>query len=78
MRIVIAPDSFKESLTSLEVAKAIESGICEVFPDAECIKIPVADGGEGMLQSLIDATQGTKHYLITTERTPACRRMAIA
>ncbi|GAA4649472.1 glycerate kinase [Kistimonas scapharcae] len=58
MKIVIAPDSFKECLTALEVAKAIEEGILSVLPDAECIKVPVADGGEGTARSLVDATGG--------------------
>ncbi|MCQ9124054.1 glycerate kinase [Rodentibacter caecimuris] len=58
MKIVIAPDSFKESLTALEVATAIEIGFKRVFPDAEYVKLPMADGGEGTVQSLVDATQG--------------------
>lgn len=58
MKIVIAPDSFKESLTALEVAEAIEMGFRKVFPDAEYIKVPMADGGEGTVQSMVDATQG--------------------
>ncbi|MDH2997558.1 glycerate kinase [Pasteurellaceae bacterium LFhippo2] len=59
MKIVIAPDSFKESLTALEVAESIEKGFKRVFPDAICQKVPMADGGEGSVQSLIDATQGS-------------------
>lgn len=47
MKIVIAPDSFKESLTALEVAEAIETGFKKVFPQAEYVKLPMADGGEG-------------------------------
>lgn len=58
MKIVIAPDSFKESLTALEVAAAIEIGLKKVMPDAEYVKVPMADGGEGTVQSLIDATEG--------------------
>ena len=61
MKIIIAPDSFKESLTALEVAEAIEAGLKTVLPHAECVKIPMADGGEGTVQSLIDATSGTLH-----------------
>lgn len=66
MKIVIAPDSFKESLSAMEVANAIESGLKTVFPHAQYIKIPMADGGEGTVQSLIDATQGK---LVHTEAT---------
>jgi glycerate kinase len=58
MKIVIAPDSFKESLTALEASEAIEKGFRKLLPDAEIIKVPMADGGEGIVQSLIDATNG--------------------
>ncbi|WHY75187.1 glycerate kinase [Neobacillus sp. WH10] len=58
MKIVIAPDSFKESLSALEVADAIEKGFKRHFPHAEYLKIPMADGGEGTVQSLVDATGG--------------------
>lgn len=59
MKIVIAPDSFKESLTAMQAADAIEQGFKEVFPEAQYVKIPMADGGEGTVQSLVDATDGT-------------------
>ncbi|OAQ13763.1 glycerate kinase [Bibersteinia trehalosi Y31] len=59
MKIIIAPDSFKESLTALEVANAIEQGFKHVFPYAEFCKVPMADGGEGSVQSLVDATNGS-------------------
>ncbi|TEW52430.1 glycerate kinase [Psychromonas algicola] len=58
MKIVIAPDSFKESLTAKQVCTAIETGFKRVFPDAMYCSLPVADGGEGTVQSLVDATQG--------------------
>ncbi len=58
MKIVIAPDSFKGSLTALHVAEAIEVGLHRVFPDAAIEKVPMADGGEGTVQSLVDATSG--------------------
>ncbi|REG83873.1 glycerate kinase [Marinomonas pollencensis] len=58
MKIVIAPDSFKESLSALGVSNAIEAGFRQVFPDAEYVKVPMADGGEGTVQSMIDATEG--------------------
>jgi len=58
MKIVIAPDSFKENLTSLEVASEIEQGLRRVWPHAEFVKVPMADGGEGTVQSLVDATGG--------------------
>jgi glycerate 2-kinase len=58
MKIVIAPDSFKESLTALEAATAIEAGMKKILPEASFVKVPMADGGEGTVQSLVDATQG--------------------
>ena len=59
-KIVIAPDSFKESLSALQVAQCIENGFKTAFPNAEYIKIPVADGGEGMVDTLLEAAHGTK------------------
>lgn len=58
MKIVIAPDSFKESLSALEAASAIEAGFREIFPDAQYVKVPVADGGEGTVEAMIAATDG--------------------
>jgi glycerate 2-kinase len=58
VKIVIAPDSFKESLSALEVAESIEKGFKRVIPDAEYINVPMADGGEGTVKSLVDATGG--------------------
>lgn len=58
MKIVVAPDSFKGSLSALQAAEAIEQGMGKVFPDANIKKIPMADGGEGTAQSLVDATGG--------------------
>ncbi|MDR7239065.1 glycerate kinase family protein [Neobacillus drentensis] len=56
---LLAPDSFKESMTAKEVCEAMEIGIKRAIPDAECIHVPMADGGEGTVQSLVDATEGT-------------------
>jgi glycerate kinase len=56
---VIAPDSFKESMTALEVADAVETGFQKNFSDWEYVKVPMADGGEGTVQSLVDATNGS-------------------
>jgi len=60
MKIVIAPDSFKESLTAMAVANEIEAGFREFFPDAQYVKLPVADGGEGTVQAMIDASGGRR------------------
>lgn len=58
MRIVIAPDSFKGSLSAREAADAIARGIRGALPDADIVAIPMADGGEGTTQALVDATGG--------------------
>ena len=63
MKFVLAPDSFKDSLTAQEVARAMEAGIHKVFPDAHCVQIPMADGGEGTTQSLVDATGGSLYHV---------------
>ena len=62
MKFVLAPDSFKESMTAKEVCKAMEAGLKVAFPDAEFIHVPMADGGEGTVQSLIDATDGEIYH----------------
>ena len=56
---VLAPDSFKESMTAKEVCIAMEAGIKKVYPNAKFIHVPMADGGEGTVQSLVNATGGT-------------------
>ena len=58
MKVVAAVDSFKGSMTSLEVAAAFEKGVKKVYKDAEFIKIPLADGGEGTVKALIDNLDG--------------------
>ncbi|MGR3742352.1 glycerate kinase family protein [Companilactobacillus sp. DQM5] len=58
MKIVIAPDSFKNSLTAKEVADNIEIGFKKGLPEAEYVKVPMADGGEGTVQSMVDARNG--------------------
>jgi len=58
MKIVVAPDSFKESLRAKEVAEIIEEGIKRVFPQVEVIKVPLADGGEGTIEAILEARGG--------------------
>ncbi|MBF8163323.1 glycerate kinase [Ectopseudomonas hydrolytica] len=60
MKIVIAPDSFKESLSAPEVAAAIARGWQRVFPEAECLLRPMADGGEGTVDALLAAVGGER------------------
>ena len=61
MHIIVAPDSFKGSLTAKEVATAMATGIKRVFSTAKIDKIPIADGGEGTVDALITATKGKFH-----------------
>lgn len=63
---VLAPDSFKESMTAKEVCNAMEKGLRKVFPEANFVHVPMADGGEGTTQSLIDATEGSLYALSVT------------
>ena len=76
MKIILAPDSFKGSLTSLEVAEAMESGIRRALPDADCTRIPMADGGEGTVQSLLAAVGG--ELISCSVKGPAGQKVAAA
>lgn len=58
MKIVIAPDSFKDSLSAQAVARAIASGLTEVWPNAELVQCPMADGGEGTIEAVLAACDG--------------------
>ncbi len=62
MKIVIAPDSFKESLTAKQVCCAIENGFREIFPDAQYVHLPLADGGEGTVDVLMQSLGGEWQY----------------
>lgn len=66
MKIVIAPDSFKESLDALAVANCIETGFKEIFPDAEYVTLPLADGGEGTVDVLLQGLLGEKQFTQVT------------
>ncbi|PAA17639.1 MULTISPECIES: glycerate kinase [Pseudomonas] len=58
MKIVIAPDSFKDSLSAEKVADAIAAGLADVMPHAQLIKCPMADGGEGTVEAIVAAGNG--------------------
>lgn len=64
--ILLAPDSFKESLTAAQVCEAMEAGFRAAIPSARFVHLPMADGGEGTTQSLVDATGGTLHTVTVT------------
>ena len=57
MKIVIASDSFKGSMSSLDVATAASAGVIEVYPDSEIVSVNVADGGEGTVEAIVDALE---------------------
>lgn len=58
MKIVVAMDSFKGSMTSMEAGNAVREGILEVLPKAEVVVRPVADGGEGTVEAMVSAWRG--------------------
>ena len=66
MKIILSPDSFKGSLSARGVALALEKGIHKVIPEAECLIVPIADGGEGTLETLVDEKEF--HYVIVLVR----------
>ena len=59
MKVVVAPNAFKGSLSASQAAAAIARGVREVFPDAEVFEVPVADGGDGTVEALVSAHHGT-------------------
>lgn len=59
MNVVIAPDSFKECLSAKEVAENMALGVAEIMPEAEIVQIPISDGGEGVLETLVNGLRGT-------------------
>ncbi len=59
MRVVVAPNAFKGSLTASQAADAIALGVRDVFPEAEVFEVPVADGGDGTVEALVSAHHGT-------------------
>uniref|UniRef100_UPI00398C2F18 glycerate kinase n=1 Tax=Salmonella enterica TaxID=28901 RepID=UPI00398C2F18 len=66
MKIGIAPYSYKESLSALEVATAIEQGLREIWPDADYLKLPLADGGEVTVEARVHATAGRLAHVLVT------------
>jgi len=66
LKIVVAPDSFKECLSSAAVADAVERGILRVFPNAEVVKVPMADGGEGTVEAVAAATSASLRTCLVT------------
>lgn len=61
MKYILAPDSFKDSMSAREVCQAMEKGIRKADPNSEIIAVPMADGGEGTTAALVDSQNG--HYI---------------
>lgn len=79
MKILVAPDSFKGSLKSPDVAAAMARGVRAILPQAEVVELPVGDGGEGTLDALVAATRGTfqEHAVIGPLREPVRARLGL-
>lgn len=58
MKFILAPDSFKECMTAKEACMAMEKGIKRIMPEAICVQVPLADGGEGTLHTMVALTGG--------------------
>lgn len=67
MKIIIAIDSFKGSMTSLEAGNSAACGIKRVYPDADTVVLPIADGGEGTVDALTSGLGGTKRNIVATD-----------
>lgn len=63
MRIIVAPDSYKGALSSIKIADAVEEGIKKALKNAEITKVPMADGGEGTVEAMVEATAGRIVYV---------------
>ena len=66
MKIVIAPQAFKGSISALDAATAMQVGILNAMPDAETVLVPVADGGDGTLETLVEGSGGTIRTTLVT------------
>lgn len=66
MKIILAPNAFKGSLTAAEAACAMEEGVLEVLPEASTVKVPVADGGDGLVQVALKSLHGERRKLLVT------------
>lgn len=66
MKIVIAPQTYKGSISALDVARAMSEGVKRVVADAETVLVPVADGGDGTLETLVETSNGEVHHIEVT------------
>ncbi len=74
MRIVLAPDSFKESMSAREAAEAMAVGVLRALPDADVVLVPMADGGEGTARTVADALGGEMLDVDTADALGRARR----
>src|SRR6266571_2406182 len=63
MKVVVAPNSFKGSLSATQAARAIGLGVLQALPDAQIVEVPVADGGDGTAEALVTAHHGTLQWV---------------
>jgi len=73
MKVAIAPDSFKGSMTAMQAAECIERGLKRALSGVTCRKIPMADGGEGTVRAIVDATRG--RFIRRTVQDPLGRKI---
>jgi glycerate kinase len=77
MKIVLAPDSFKGSMTAMEVCEAFREDVSRAVPSAEIVTVPMADGGEGTTEALVAATGGQLRLVEATGPLPSDRPKVI-
>lgn len=78
MRVVLAPDSFKESLSAVQACAAMARGVGQVWPDAECVWRPMADGGEGTVDAVVRAGAARAVEVVAHDALMRPRRARIA
>ena len=69
---VLAPDSFKESMSAEQACFAMQRGIEKIMPDAKIIHVPMADGGEGTVDALVSARKGRKVFVEVSAELASC------
>lgn len=66
MKVVVASDSFKGSISARDICTAVKEGVKRVFPDAKVVEIPLADGGEGTMENMVFSSNGIKKRVVVT------------
>lgn len=73
MKFVLAPDSFKESMSAAQAVCAMRNGVLSAMPEAECVGLPMSDGGEGTVDAVVDALDG-RRIVVDVEDFRRCLR----